>query len=168
MLRVAIFSLCFVLVFLDGIRGFLGMYFMTANDLRRIYEKWRSVLESHVLPVDVPLIVGLIAVESSGRTEARSGAGAVGLMQVTQVVLDEYFNERDRRVLLSDLVDPDINVEIGYWYLNRLQRVYGLSLYDSLRAYNCGPTGAKKSASNSAEYANKVLAYGHLIQRFLT
>ena len=77
----------------------------------------------------------VIYVESYFNAHAASGAGARGLMQVTDTVVDEWKDERGYRKMPDDLerrissgrlsngaalADPEINVHIGCWYLAKM------------------------------------------------
>jgi soluble lytic murein transglycosylase len=76
--------------------------------------------------------------ESKFNPDARSGAGAVGLMQLTPVTakgIAQYTGGSRFRV--SDLTNPDINIRYGAWYLGHLLHKYGNERL-ALAAYNAG------------------------------
>jgi soluble lytic murein transglycosylase len=80
----------------------------------------------------------VIETESKFNTDARSSAGAVGLMQLTPDTargIAQYTHGTKFR--LSDLTNPDINVRYGTWYLHRLLDKYGDERL-ALAAYNAG------------------------------
>jgi peptidoglycan lytic transglycosylase len=80
----------------------------------------------------------VIESESKFDANARSDAGAVGLMQLTPSTakgIAEYTH--GTRFRLSDLTNPDINVRYGAWYLHRLMAKYGNERL-ALAAYNAG------------------------------
>jgi soluble lytic murein transglycosylase len=82
----------------------------------------------------------VIETESKFDSEARSSAGAVGLMQLTpDTARGIALNTHGSKFQISDLTNPDINVRYGTWYLRRL-----LDKYQSeplaLAAYNAGQT----------------------------
>lgn len=77
------------------------------------------------------LIPVLIQVESSGRPNAyNKKTGAIGLMQITPIVLKDF--ERKKRYRLSryqfnnlgELYRPEYNVYVGTWYLNYILSHY--------------------------------------------
>lgn len=87
------------------------------------------------------IIPFVIMAESSGNPDALSKAGGVGLMQITPIVLKEWnrYNypmgvvvsrSNAKRLGLEvydnigDLFNPSLNVEVGEWYLRRLQTHY--------------------------------------------
>jgi soluble lytic murein transglycosylase len=74
--------------------------------------------------------------ESKFNPDARSGAGAVGLMQLTPGTakgIAQYTGGSRFRV--SDLTNPDINIRYGAWYLGHLLHKYGYERL-ALAAYN--------------------------------
>lgn len=168
-MNVALWITVFVATALVGpsIVRWVQVLFMDDAALQRIAMQWRDVLAPIVPRDDRALVAAMICVESSGRPEARSSAGAVGLMQVTPIVLEELEQVEGRVVEPGRLVDPSTNIEVGYWYLCRLRRHYGLSIRDALRAYNAGPTRIRRAGSGdvAAGYADRVLAYSYLLER---
>ena len=102
--------------------------------------------------VPVTIVLGLIDVESSFRSDAVSGAGARGLVQVMLI--------HDRGPV--SITDPIANLRAGLGYLAGLKRNFGT--WDrALRAYNGGP----KNADNPAltKYAKAVMAKADQYQR---
>lgn len=88
--------------------------------------------------IDPALLAAVIETESKFNADARSSAGAVGLMQLTPSTargIAEYTH--GTRFRLSDLTNPDINVRYGAWYLRRLLDKYGNERL-ALAAYNAG------------------------------
>jgi soluble lytic murein transglycosylase len=80
----------------------------------------------------------VIETESKFNADARSSAGAVGLMQLTPTTAEgiaQYTHGTKFR--LSDLTNPDINVRYGAWYLHRLLDKYQDETL-ALAAYNAG------------------------------
>jgi len=100
--------------------------------------------------VDPELAAALAFVESSLRCELPANhVGAVGLMQVKPVAAEAAGMPG------ADLADCATNIKAGTRYLARLIDRYGV--FDGLRAYNCGPTGARRRSHCGRSYANKVL-----------
>jgi peptidoglycan lytic transglycosylase len=80
----------------------------------------------------------VIEAESKFNADARSDAGAIGLMQLTPSTakgIAQYTGGSRFRV--SDLTDPDINIRYGAWYLGHLMNKYGNERL-ALAAYNAG------------------------------
>ena len=88
--------------------------------------------------LDPALLAAVIESESKFNADARSSAGAVGLMQLTPSTAQGIADYTGgSRFVVSDLTNPDINVRYGAWYLRHL-----LDKYDNerlaLAAYNAG------------------------------
>ena len=128
------------------------------------------------------LIPAIIQVESNGNPNAVSPAGAIGLMQITPIVLSEWKEWKviplrkygasleDLQALnknLGDLIDSHFNVEIGTWYLRRLKDHYLKDKYTVerlLAAYNGGITRLRKNGydvskmpKETRDYVKKVM-----------
>ena len=88
--------------------------------------------------LDPALLAAVIYQESKFRADARSDRGAVGLMQLLPATA-EGIAERTggTRFRVSDLLDPEINVRYGAWYLRHLLDKYGSERL-ALAAYNAG------------------------------
>ncbi len=94
------------------------------------------VLEAAAARIDPLLVLALIHVESSYDPNARSGAGARGLMQLREPTLRR---ELERAGLPHvDPFDPATNVVAGVRYLRRLLDAFGREEV-ALMAYNAGP-----------------------------
>jgi soluble lytic murein transglycosylase len=99
--------------------------------------------------LDPALVAAVIYEESQFDPKARSGAGAVGLMQLLPdtargIALHTGGTKFDPA---TDLLDPDLNVRYGCWYLNHLRQRYagypnGPEL--ALAAYNAGQTNVDR------------------------
>ncbi|MDX6481365.1 MAG: soluble lytic murein transglycosylase [Gaiellaceae bacterium] len=88
--------------------------------------------------LDPALLAAVIETESKFDPEARSSAGAVGLMQLTPETAQAIaLNTHGSKFRLSDLTNPDINVRYGSWYLRRLLDKYHDERL-ALAAYNAG------------------------------
>ena len=80
----------------------------------------------------------MIEQESKFRADAKSSAGAIGLMQLQPATAKGIaIRTGGSKFVLSDLYDPELNVRYGSWYLHHL-----LVKYDderlALAAYNAG------------------------------
>jgi soluble lytic murein transglycosylase len=99
--------------------------------------------------LDPALVAAVIYEESQFDPKARSDAGAVGLMQLLPdtargIALHTGGTNFDPA---TDLLDPDLNVRYGCWYLNHLRQKY--SRYPNgdelaLAAYNAGQTNVAR------------------------
>ena len=102
--------------------------------------RYEEIVRGHARNYDLPptLLAAVIYTESKFDADARSGAGAVGLMQL----LPETANGIAIRTggdgfVVSDLLDPEINVRYGAWYLRNLLNRYD-DVSTALAAYHAG------------------------------
>jgi soluble lytic murein transglycosylase len=99
---------------------------------------------------DIPLSWSLAIArqESAFMPDAKSSAGALGIMQVlpstAQYVLKEKKTPSNKR-----LTDPEINISIGSTYLGQLLRKFDYSRVLASAAYNAGPSRARKWRDDS-------------------
>lgn len=84
--------------------------------------------------VEKALVYAVIRTESKFRPGAKSGAGAVGLMQLLPETAEWIAGKSGEEV--GDLYDPEQNVRLGTAYLKYLLGKFSLS--DALAAYNAG------------------------------
>lgn len=90
--------------------------------------------------VDPSLVAAVVRAESRFRPDARSRAGAVGLMQVlpetARLVARRHGLDRFRPKMLRE---PEWNLLIGSLYLSELMDRYHGDVVAALAAYNAGP-----------------------------
>lgn len=96
---------------------------------------------------DVPqeLVFSVIKAESNFDKNAVSKKGAIGLMQI-MVPTGEWVAEK---IKMNDfkkelLYEPDVNIEIGCFYLSYLLDLYKNNEKCALAAYNAGPANVDK------------------------
>ena len=90
--------------------------------------------------LDPALVAAVIYAESRFDPNARSDAGAVGLMQLlpdTAQFIAHQTGGRD--FVMADLRDPEINVRYGTWLLGYLRDRYDGDVATALAAYHAGP-----------------------------
>lgn len=120
------------------------------------------VSEAHRAGLPPTFVLAVIEVESSGRRDAVSDAGAMGLMQIMPATgeflagrIDVPWRGRE------SLFDPVINVRLGVRYLEELIERYA-DVRTALAAYNAGPGNVSRRIRNGRpiphDYADKVLA----------
>ncbi|MFZ5979328.1 MAG: transglycosylase SLT domain-containing protein [Candidatus Zixiibacteriota bacterium] len=85
--------------------------------------------------LDSALIASIIEVESGGRADAVSPAGAKGLMQLADSTAGDYG--------VSNVFDPEENIKAGSRFLKNLLKRYD-DLDTALAAYNAGPGNVDK------------------------
>lgn len=92
----------------------------------------------------------LVRVESVFDTEASSPVGATGLTQLMLGTAREFEPNVTREMLL----DPDINLRIGFKYLRALIREYKGNLKLALLVYNRGPVAVQNALSLGKDPTN--------------
>src|SRR4030042_6435271 len=129
------------------------------------------------------LVDCVIEVESGGNPRAVSKAGAVGLLQITPIVLKEFIdnagkelyicdfqsgvwyhvkglNPYSKRLTMKKMYSPSINFKIGEWYLYRLHYHYKCkTIKQILMAYNAGITRCKKVNFDIKKLPNETKNY---------
>jgi hypothetical protein len=105
--------------------------------------------------VSPALVLAVISIESAGRADAVSSAGATGLMQLISATADR-FNVDDR-------TDPEQNIKGGVAYLDWLMNEFGGDPLMVLAAYNAGENAVKGAGgvpayAETRDYVPKVLA----------
>lgn len=117
------------------------------------------VREATASGLDPLLLVALIRCESSFDLQARSPAGALGLMQVMPETGKWVASQRGIRLRkATHLYDSELNLEIGSAYLASLLRRFG-NLETALLAYNAGPTAARKILADRSSRARVLSGY---------
>ena len=102
------------------------------------------VYESKKYGYDPLLLTAVIITESSFNNYARSSKGALGLMQIRPATGKELASEVNVEWNgSSSLYDPETNIVLGAYYLNKLFIDFG-DLGLALEAYNHGPSRLKR------------------------
>ncbi len=96
--------------------------------------------------VDFYLVKSLVYEESWFRSDIRGPAGEMGLMQITGAAASDFAAQKGFPPFPPDrLLEPELNLEIGCWYLQKSLEHYKNSpqpiLYALLR-YNAGESRA--------------------------
>lgn len=103
--------------------------------------------------VDPLLIFSIIKAESKFDPNAISNRGAKGLMQIMDKTGEWGATELGRLDFERDqLFDPAVNIEIGSWYVAKLQKQYDGNVSTLLAAYNAG-TGNVYKWRNNKKYS---------------
>jgi soluble lytic murein transglycosylase-like protein len=110
--------------------------------------------------IDPLLVLSIIKTESSFNPKAKSGVGAIGLMQVMPIVVKDAGHAANVHTN-QELWNPTQNVKLGTHYFSKLMKRYNNNLRNALTAYNMGPTALnrllKKKASFNTSYYQKVM-----------
>jgi soluble lytic murein transglycosylase len=102
--------------------------------------RYSTIVRAHAHNYDLnpALLAAVIDEESKFRADAKSSAGAIGLMQLLpDTAKGIAIHTGGSKFVTSDLYDPEINVRYGAWYLHHLLQKYGDERL-ALAAYNAG------------------------------
>ena len=90
------------------------------------------------------LLAAVIYQESKFDADARSSSGAVGLMQLLpETAKGIALRTGGSKFVVDDLLDPELNVRYGSWYLRHLLDKYGEERL-ALAAYNAGQANVER------------------------
>ncbi len=93
-----------------------------------------DVIKRNSENLDPLIVISLIRQESAFNPEAKSGVGAKGLMQLMPATAKRF----NRRVRVTHLGNPEINVALGTKYLRQLITRFDGNLIFALASYNAG------------------------------
>jgi peptidoglycan lytic transglycosylase len=115
--------------------------------------KYEQIVRGHArnYQLDPALLAAVIYQESKFHSDAKSDAGAIGLMQLQpETAKGIAIRTGGSRFQTSDLYNPEINVRYGSWYLRHL-----LDKYDdektALAAYNAGQRNVEEWRAQGKE-----------------
>ena len=127
------------------------------SELLRIAQEQKAPLLLNTVGTGVSpaLALAVISVESAGRADAVSSAGAQGLMQLIPATAERFG--------VVDSLDPHQNIKGGVAYLDWLLKEFEGDAILALAAYNAGENAVKKHEgvppyAETRDYVPKVLA----------
>lgn len=129
----------------------------------RTYKTSYRIAQSVLLYADhwqVPrsIAFSLVRTESQFDTLARSAQStATGLTQVVIGTARVY----DSSITSADLHDPDVSLNIGFWFLNQMHTRYRGDWWRALVAYHSGPGVADTLPFGFHMYADHVLFHAY-------
>jgi soluble lytic murein transglycosylase len=103
--------------------------------------EYEHIIRGHAAnhDLDPALLAAVVYVESRFDPNAKSAAGAIGLMQLLpETAKGIALRTGGEGFVVADLRDPEINVRYGSWYLDHLREKYG-DMRLALAAYHAGP-----------------------------
>ncbi|WP_375175271.1 lytic transglycosylase domain-containing protein [Pseudooceanicola sp.] len=111
-----------------------------------------STIGTRVSPA---LALAVISVESGGRADAKSGAGALGIMQLMPAAAERFG--------VADRLDAAQNIRGGVKYLDQLMKDFDNDPLLALAGYNAGENAVRKHGgvppyAETRDYVPKVLA----------
>lgn len=112
--------------------------------------------------IDPFLVAAIIRVESKFNKSALSPKGARGLMQIAPVTGRWAAGELGiQNYDESLLYDPEVNIKVGCWYINRLNTQFNNDLELVLAAYN-GGSGNVVKWLNDNKYSDNGKSLKHI------
>ena len=122
---------------------------------------YEAIIQGHArnYRLDPALLAAVVYQESKFDAEARSDAGAIGLMQLRpETAKGIAVRTGGSRFRVDDLLDPEINVRYGSWYLRHLLDKYG-NEERALAAYNGGQGNVDRGVvyPETRHYVDRVL-----------
>jgi len=102
--------------------------------------RYEAIVRGHAknYDLDPALLAAVIYTESRFDAQARSNAGAIGLMQLLpDTARGIAVRTGGNRFVVDDLYVPELNVRYGAWYLRHLLNRYG-DERTALAAYHAG------------------------------
>ena len=94
--------------------------------------------------IEPELLAAVIRTESNFDANARSSAGAVGLMQLLPSTCEEMCGRMDIEYSEELMTDPESSIKIGAFYLRYLYNNTGRNWDTACAAYNAGIGNVKK------------------------
>ncbi len=146
MKRLALFSLVLLLV-----ASAAGLYIFNRYWIHRF--DGLIARQASIYQLDPDLVWAIIYEETYFSPWKKGEAGEIGLMQVTPTVAREWAAETGMRELADrmrhdperELLDPERNIQVGCWYLEKISKAYRDTPGAEARiiaAYNAGPSRA--------------------------
>lgn len=136
-----VLTVCVALVAIAALAGLWVVRTEPDFYLRARYPlRYESIIRAHAADDDLPptLVAAVVYTESRFRPSARSSAGALGLMQLLpETAKGIAVRTGGERFVVSDLLDPELNIRYGTWYLRSLLDKYG-DVPTALAAYHAG------------------------------
>lgn len=126
-----------VMLVILSIAGYnIAMRYIYPLEMTDYVEKY-----SEEFGVDQSLVYAIIKCESGFEPGAKSSAGAVGLMQLTEETFNDVrkmVGDGEEYTFSEDATDPEINVKYGTRYLKFLLEFFDGDKVAAIAAYNAG------------------------------
>ncbi len=140
------------------VTSLIGLYFFNNYWIHRFDDL--IARQASVYRLDKELVWSIIYEETYFRTWKIGGAEEVGLMQVTPAVARQWaketgfqeFEKQTTENVVEFLRDPERNIQIGCWYLEKVRenyRGFAAERAMTLAAYNAGPSRVQDWTKNT-------------------
>jgi murein DD-endopeptidase MepM/ murein hydrolase activator NlpD len=137
-----------------------------------VLDRWKPLILTAASKhnVDPDVLAIMMLVESSGDPDAKSPAGAVGLLQIMPQTGESIAKERNIADFKAEkLADPATNVDFGAWYLARQVDTFGKDKDPSQKielaaaAYNGGTRSVREYLAGSKPLSDETTRYKALV-----
>ncbi len=118
------------------------------SDVVSLENGWPVITVAGNMPLEKPLILGLVRQESEFYSDAISTSGAIGLMQLLPGTAKETARKAGLSYSNESLFDPNYNMIIGSQYLNKLVDKFSGSYVLAIASYNAGPGRVQQWVGN--------------------
>lgn len=128
--------------------GFTVILFANSQWLQIFYPiHYKDEIRRHANQheIDPFIVAAIIKVESNYKAGAKSGKGALGVMQIMPDTAKWIINKAKLPDTSMENIknEPDMNIEMGTWYLKSLYNQFDGNQIAMIAAYNAGPTNVK-------------------------
>jgi len=137
----------------------IGIVFVGLNYMFPV--KYYDIIEEYSAKYGLSpqLVCAMIWAESGFEPEAKSNKDASGLMQVIKQTADWAEEEIGiENYDYSRISEPEMNIQIGCWYMGRLITQYGGNVDTALAAYNAGSGNVAKWLGEETEKGGNSLS----------
>ncbi|WP_281885817.1 lytic transglycosylase domain-containing protein [Paenibacillus sp. YYML68] len=122
---------------------FLLFLFLSSSWMGRLIYPihYKEVIQQHAVKykLDPFLIAAIIRVETNYKPDVSSVKGAYGLMQLMPDTSDWIIDKAPFDKSFKQRLDqPVVNIELGAWYLNWMDKQFDGNLYAVIAGYNAG------------------------------
>ena len=99
------------------------------------------------------LIISIMREESHFNSEAQSGVGAIGLMQLMPETAHDIGNKNGISFYTNSLFNPELNIKIGNLYYSTIRKMLDNKDVSAIAAYN-GGIGSVTRWKNTLKYSD--------------
>lgn len=142
-----------ILIILIGLAICFPIIIFSCNFVLRIIYPlhYEAIIEkySEKYDLDILFVASVIRAESSFDVDAISPKDARGLMQIANITGRWAAEELDILNYNEEMLfNPDVNIRIGCWYLDKLRKEFDNNISNVLAAYNAGSGNVNKWLAN--------------------